>query len=357
MVDRRGFLAGLIASGLVPASSWADIGNPSFLAAARLPDGNFALCGIDTAGTILFQNPIPARGHAAAAHPIRAEAVAFARRPGTFASIINCATGTEIARLASPVGRHFYGHGAFSGDGETLFTTENDYEAGQGRIGVWDAANGYARIAEFASGGIGPHEIRLLPGSDTLVVANGGIDTHPDTGRTKLNLSTMRPNLSYLDQSGEVLNQMELPEDLRGNSIRHLDISQDGQVALGMQWQRDRSSFPALVGLHRFGDAVGLIRAPLNVHRQAHGYVGSIAFSGDGKQLAVTCPRGGCVQVFDAESCKYINSHDIADASGITGFGRGFIVSSGTGLLQAIGDGDALSVSHPLEWDNHLVTI
>lgn len=357
MVNRRGFLAGLIASSLVPATTWADVGSPSFLAAARLPDGGFALCGIDAAGVILFQIPIPARGHAAAAHPIRAEAVAFARRPGTFATIIDCASGTEVARLTCPEGRHFYGHGAFSTDGATLFTTENGYEAGQGRIGVWDATQRYVRIGEFASGGIGPHEIRLLPDSDALVVANGGIDTHPDTGRAKLNLSTMRPNLSYLGFSGNLLDQLELSDDLHSNSIRHLDVSQDGRVAVGMQWQRDRASSPALVGLHYLGHPVSLMKAPLNVHRQAFGYVGSIAFSGDGKQLAVTCPRGGCVQVFDAVTCEYVDHHKTPDASGITGSGDGFVVSSGTGQIHSIGDGPTISIKHPLEWDNHLVRI
>lgn len=357
MVDRRGFLAGLLASGLVPVVTWADVGNPSFLAAARLPDGGFTLCGIDAAGTILFRIPIPGRGHAAAAHPVRAEAVAFARRPGTFASVINCASGQEIAQLSSPEGRHFYGHGAFSRDGETLFTTENDYEAGQGRIGVWDATRGYVRVAEFASGGIGPHEIHLLSGTDVLVVANGGIETHPDTGRTKLNLPTMRPNLSYLDLSGQVLEQVELPEDLQRNSIRHLDVSPDGQVAFGMQWQRDRTSFPALVGLHRRGEEVQLIQAPLNVHRLAHGYIGSIAFSGSGAQVAVTCPRGGCVQVFEAQSGAFHGSIEAQDASGVAGFGDGFVVSSGTGQIRAIGVGDTVLAEHPLAWDNHLVRI
>jgi hypothetical protein len=32
-----------------------------------------------------------------------------------------------------------------------------------------------------------------------LVVANGGILTDPGSGRAKLNIATMRPNLSYLD--------------------------------------------------------------------------------------------------------------------------------------------------------------
>lgn len=357
MVDRRSFLAGIMAAGLAPAGSWADVGNPSFLAAARLPDGGFSLCGLSSAGAILFQIPIPGRGHAAAVHPVRAEAVAFARRPGTFASIINCASGAEIAQLCCPEGRHFYGHGAFSGDCETLFTTENDYEAGQGRIGVWDARRGYVRVAEFDSYGVGPHEIKLLPGSNTLVVANGGIDTHPETGRTKLNLTTMRPNLSYLALSGKLLEQVKLPDNLQRNSIRHLDVTQDGQVAIGLQWQRDRASSPALVGLHRRGGDLLLLQAPLNVHRQANGYVGSIAFSGTGEKVAVTCPRGGIVQVFDTGTGDFVERYDIPDASGISGFGSGFVVSSGLGQVRRIGSDDHASVTHPIEWDNHLVRV
>lgn len=356
MVQRRGFLAGLLAAGLVSGATWADAGNPAFLAAAREPGGGFVLCGIDPSGAILFRIPIPGRGHAAAAHPIRAEAAAFARRPGVFACVINCITGQETARLSSPEGRHFYGHGVFSHDGNTLFTTENDYEAGQGRIGIWDVRQDYARVGEFASGGIGPHEIRRLPGGDVLVVANGGIETHPETGRSKLNLATMRPNLSYLSRSGEMLEQVELPAEMRRNSIRHLDVSPDGQVAIGMQWQGDRASALALVGLHRRGGPVQLVQAPLDVHRRARGYVGSIAFSGTGGLVAVTCPRGGIVQVFDAVSGGFLVSHEIADVSGISGVAAGFFVSSGLGVLRAIG-GDLVGVEHSLEWDNHLVRV
>ena len=53
------------------------------------------------------------------------------------------------------------------------------------------------------SGGIGPHEILRLPGARLLAIANGGIHTRPDTGREKLNLDTMRPNLTLMDEDGD----------------------------------------------------------------------------------------------------------------------------------------------------------
>ena len=66
-------------------------------------------------------------------------------------------------------------------------------------IGIRDAEDGYRQIGEFASQGIGPHELVLMPDGGTLAVANGGIRTHPDNDRAMLNLDTMQPSLAYLD--------------------------------------------------------------------------------------------------------------------------------------------------------------
>ena len=70
------------------------------------------------------------------------------------------------------------------------------------------------------------------------MVANGGIDTHPESGRTKLNIATMAPNLAYLN-AGEVIEAVTLPQEMHKNSIRHLAVDNQGQVAFGMQWQGD----------------------------------------------------------------------------------------------------------------------
>ncbi len=56
-------------------------------------------------------------------------------------------------------------------------------------VGVYDATDGFTRIGEFPTFGVGPHELLLLGDGDTIAVANGGIETHPDFGRAKLNLA------------------------------------------------------------------------------------------------------------------------------------------------------------------------
>lgn len=353
---RRQFLGGLLAAGLLPRPTWADAGSPAYLSAAARPDGNYVLCGIGAALDVRFQIPLPARGHAAAAHPSRPEAVAFARRPGTFAIVIDCATGRTLQTLTTPEGRHFYGHGAYSADGELLFTTENDFEAGVGRIGVWDVPRGYTRVDEWDSGGIGPHDIKRLPRSDTLVVANGGIDTHPDSGRTKLNLPTMDPNLSYIAQ-GQVIETATLPPELHKNSIRHLAVNTRGDTALGMQWQGD-GPVAALVGLHRRGAQIALMEAPGEAVRAMNGYVGSIAFSKDGRTIAATSPRGGRLHIYDTGSGHLDQVAHLDDVCGVAPRVDGFTVTSGTGALMSLhGPESSRSANTTLIWDNHLISI
>ena len=353
---RRTFIAGLLATGLAPTRSWADAGGPTHLSAAARHDGAFVLCGLDAALNITFRLPLPARGHAAVAHPERAQAVAFARRPGTFAMVIDCTTGAPDAMLEAPAGRHFYGHGTFSRDGHVLYTTENDFEAGRGVIGLWDVAAGYARIGEWDSGGIGPHDIKRLAGRDILVVANGGIDTHPASGRTKLNIPTMRPNLSYLS-GGKVVDRMDLPDEMHKNSIRHLAVTADGRVAFGMQWQGGGTA-PSLVGLHALGAGPVFMACNREDLRDMQGYVGSIAASRDGARIVVTSPRGGKVQVFDGISGRLIASRAITDVCGVATGAGGHVLTSGTGEIAVLRQDRVVKrVTTELRWDNHLIPI
>ncbi|WP_417207994.1 DUF1513 domain-containing protein [Antarctobacter sp.] len=354
MTGRRGFLAGLLAAGACPRPTWAEAGAPAFLSAARASDGRYLLCGLRASGDLAFALPLPDRGHAAAAHPNQPLAVGFARRPGRFAVVLDCVTGQETARLEAPEGRHFYGHGAFSPDGAHLFTSENDYDAARGVIGVWSLGSG-KRLTEFASGGVGPHDIKLMPDGQTLVVANGGIETHPDAGRTKLNIPLMAPNLSFFDLDGALLDQQELDRALHKNSIRHLAVAPDGLVGFAMQWQGDLSDDPPLLGLTRQGGTPLLVTPPAAEAKRMMGYAGSVALLSDRKEVAITSPRGGLAQVFDTATGALKRSFDMADVCGVAATAQGFLLTSGTGDItsEALG----WTAAHALQWDNHLVPI
>ncbi len=357
MANRRAFLTGALAASICSFPTWADAGDPAFLSAAQRADGAYVLCGLTSAGQIVFERPLPARGHAAAAHPVRSDAVVFARRPGRFAVVVDCSTGQTRAHLNAPEGRHFYGHGAYSGDGRHLFTTENDYESARGVVGVWDVAQSYRRIAEFPSGGVGPHDIKCLPDGQTLAVANGGIETHPDTGRTKLNLSAMRPNLSYLSAAdGALLEQHEPPQGWSKLSIRHLAIAPDGGVAIACQWQGDVVDCPPLIATHTRGEPLAFHAARAGLERDMQGYAGSIAVSGDGTQIAATGPRGGMALML-GRSGTFDGIIRQGDVCGVAPAGSGFAFTSGTGHFWTSLSENSNSHLSTLRWDNHLVPL
>lgn len=356
MATRRGFIASVLAAATFPRLSWADAGSPAYLGAAQEADGAYALFGLDEVGDDLFRIPLPARGHAAAAHPFAPEAVAFARRPGTFALVINCATGTMAHWLDAPEGRHFYGHGAFIAGGDILCTAENHIETGQGLIGLWSRADGYARIGEFPTGGIGPHDLKRLSG-DRLVVANGGILTHPDQGRDKLNIDRMEPSLVYLSPEGEMLEQVILAPELHQNSIRHLALAEDETVAFAMQWEGDLSETVPLLGLHKIGDVPRLVEADIAEQMAMKGYAGSVSFDGAGQTVSITSPRGGRIHSFD-RSGVFLGATKRADVCGLAPASGGYIASDGLGGLIAVGDGvRPLRLAERRAWDNHLVAL
>ncbi|GHA48801.1 hypothetical protein GCM10008927_12430 [Amylibacter ulvae] len=356
MTTRRVFLAGLLSASATPRLTWADAGSPSLLAAAKEPSGTFALFGLADDGSEVFRIPLPDRGHAACAHPTAPEAVGFARRPGNFAVVINCANGDVVKQLDAPAGRHFYGHGTFVENGAYLCTTENDYERGIGVIGIWSRAHNYRRIGEISSGGIGPHEICTMPDDQTLVVANGGLKTHPDHGREILNLDDMKSNISYLTRDGKLIDQIELHEDFRKNSIRHMDVHTDGLVAFGMQWQGDETETPPLVGTHQIGKDATLFDTPFAQLRQMKNYIGSVAFSGDGQHIGATSPRGDKVQIYDTH-LGFQNMLHRSDACGIATDSAGFKITDGGGGVYTCDGGDLIAKKrHALAWDNHLVS-
>ena len=309
---------------------------------------------------MVFDLPLPGRGHGAAFRPTAAQCVVFARRPGTFAVVIDIDRGEALRRIDAAAGRHFYGHGAFSPDGRYLFTTENDFKTGRGMVGIRDAEDGYRQIGEFASQGIGPHELVLMPDGGTLAVANGGIRTHPDNDRAMLNLDTMQPSLAYLDlASGRLRDAFGLAPRLHRLSIRHLAVNADGMVAMAMQYEGSKRDRVPLVGVHD-GGAIRLLEAPPEIERRMRHYAGSVAFDQSGRLLAVSCPRGNLITFWDAATGALVDQVELADGCGVAPAEApgAFVITGGRGDVVTIEAGQGgrapMDVAGPTAWDNHL---
>ncbi|WP_371168413.1 DUF1513 domain-containing protein [Aliiroseovarius sp. 2305UL8-7] len=357
-MKRRSFLSGLSASvgvaGLAQPG-WAAAGSPDFITAGNRADKSSWLVGFTREGELIFELPIPSRGHAASIHPKRPEAVAFARRPGRFAVVIECIGGHEVARLESPEGRHFYGHGAYSADGKTLFTTENNYDGPAGVIGVWDAADRYRRLGEVPAGGIGPHEILRLPDGG-FVVANGGIQTYPDMARAKLNLPTMRTNLTYLTADGQIADQVELSGEMHQNSIRHIAVDGMGAVIAALQWQGNPTHKVPLVMRHMRGGKSEFLPHPDDLRLK--NYAGSIAVCPQTGEIAVSGPRGNQVIYYDAHGTPAGSSRR-GTASGVAPAPNGglAITCDGGFVHRLEGTERFVAVSQDYAWDNHLISL
>jgi hypothetical protein len=247
----------------------------------------------------------------------------------------------------------------FSPDGRLLYSTENDFDGQRGVVGVRDATGAYRQIGEFPSGGTGPHDMAMMRDGRTLVVANGGIETHPDFGREPLNLDTMSPNLTYIDAlHGDILETHILPRSLHQLSIRHLCVAAGDTVVFGCQHKGPRNETPMLLGVQRRGAEAELVDLPDVANARLKGYVGSICADSSGAIVAATSPPGGVALYFDVSARRLLGHASLADASGVSGRpGKpGFLLTSGTGKL-ALGLSEGLRIvgEDGTAWDNHVV--
>jgi hypothetical protein len=346
-----------LSAALAPLARADEANGALYASACRFPDGGFAVAVLDEAGRLVRAVEIPARGHCAAVDPTGRFVVLFARRPGTFAIVLDRPGGAPDRVIASAEGRHFEGHGQFSRDGRLLYAAENAYEDGAGVVGVYDVAAAFRRIGELPSHGVGTHEILFAPDGRTLIVANGGILTHPDYPRAPLNLADMQPSLARVDaETGDLLETVAPPAALRSLSPRHLAIDAGGRAWLGCQWEGADEAAVPLLAVHAPGEALRLVALPDEACGALRHYVGSLAIADDGRHLAVSGPRGGIVLVVDTERETVVDCRPLHDGCGAApATGGGFVLTSGDGdvvVRRAGGDADMGHAN--VAWDNHL---
>lgn len=361
-LSRRTVLAGGIALAL-PIGAATRL---RLVGAATTKSGQHLVVGFDGAGNALLRAALPGRAHEVVVAPGGQTLFVAPRRPGTVASVIDFNAGKTLRRCEARAGRHFYGHAVYSGDGNHLFTTENDYASGRGIVAVRDAAS--LRVeAEFDSGGIGPHQLAWLADGRTLAVANGGIRTHPSAPRQKLNLATMRPNLSLVDAaSGRLIDQAV--GDHPQASIRHLAATPGGDVVVAMQYEGPPADDVPLVALYRPTKGAGALEPlsiPLAEQRSLKQYTASVAVDAATGNAAVTCPRANRVTFWDTGNGRFVAKHRLGDCGGVAvdALASEFVVSSGRGALLRFDTrtfalaGGKTARQPDLKWDNHLAAV
>lgn len=320
------------------------------------------MSGLDATGHLTLDLPLPERGHGMALRPGGREAVCLARRPGDYLLVLDLEDDAAVALHRTPEDRYCCGHGVFSSDGALLYTTENSLDGEAGRIGVWDATDRYRRIGELPSYGMDPHELLLTADGEALMVANGGILSRIETGRAKLNLHSMAPNLVLLDRrDGRLLEQHRLAPERHQLSIRHLARGRDGIVCVALQYEGPRAEHPPLVAFQRPGHGLQLAAAPAEVQTAMRNYCGSVAADRSGDWFAVSSPRGDLITFWNADG-RFHGGTQTTDGCGVApGETAGtFFISSGTGTLHRHDCLTNATTRLPgpspgdIQWDNHL---
>jgi hypothetical protein len=359
MWQRRAFLkaagAGFVAS-LVPLRAEAlERAELVFASSVQKSTGGFGAALVTETGALVASVDLPDRGHDITFNHVTGRGVVFARQPGTFAVVFDPSGAEKPVTLSSVEGRHFFGHGVFSPDGKLLYATENDFDNARGVIGIFDASDGYKRIGEFDTYGVGPHEILLMPDGVTFAIANGGIETHPDYGRTELNIETMDPSFVFVDsRDGSLIGQMRLASDLHQLSIRHMAVDGKNRVWFGCQFRGPKDGRPQLVGYATLDGEIKLIELPPDALADMANYIGSVAASKDGSLIAVASPEGNTVLAIDATARKPFALQTLRSGCGLAPDSTGFVASSGLGELVGVAGSTAAPIKFDFGFDNHL---
>ncbi|MBD0413564.1 DUF1513 domain-containing protein [Oryzicola mucosus] len=360
LFDRRDFIkaaGSAFVLAMAPSSRAATLeADALFATAYQMRDGSYGVAMLTEAGKVLHSVALPDRGHDITFDPVTRRSVVFARQPGTFMVIFDHSGGQPPLTVNSIAGRHYYGHGAFSQDGALLYVTENDFDNAAGMVGVYDARDRFARIGEFPTHGVGPHELILLDDGRTLAVCNGGIETHPDFGRAKLNIPTMKPSFALLDRAtGDLLEKHELPATLHQLSIRHMAVDASGTIWFGCQHEGPATERPLLVGRAVRGKDLTMLDMPEEVLGGFRNYIGSVAANPRSGLVAVSSPQGNAMVTIDAASGRIVANRSLVEVCGLAPDGDGFLATTGAGEIIAPTGQEARDPDYV--WDNHMLRI
>jgi len=285
------------------------------------------------------------------AHGLLAEAngsiVAIARRPGDW--MLRWKPGNAIAQWAwAEPGRAYNGHAAASADGRLLYTSETDLDSGAALIGVRDAAT-LEKRDEWPTHGIDAHA--LLTDGDSLIVANGGVPTQPETGRVKRNLHLMDSSLVRLGLNEGALRGQWRLQDKR-LSLRHL--ARNGKlIGIALQAEHDQPALRAAAPLLALFDGRELRLADPERMPALAGYGGDIAAHEDG--FAIGAPRADRIAIWNPRTGW--SADRLKDGCALTVAGGKVWAGGSSEAAQLAARPARMELPSMLRIDNHWVTL
>jgi hypothetical protein len=277
-------------------------------------DGSYSIARITSKGCMRRIYTTDQRFHGFALNTVNGDICAPARRPGRHFGILQ---NDQLAhRVSAGKGRHFYGHGTYSWDGNWPYLAENDFETVRGLLGVYDVMNGYVKSHEMDSGGVGPHELVLVPDTNLLIVANGRLQKHPDTGRAILNRDSFLSNIVHIDlKLRRIVSQKSAPRQRQ--SLRHIDVDRHKNTYIGAQELDGQISGDPLVSMLQPTGQYLTVDVPSDGWGVFRGYIGSICADKKQTILGASSPKAVIIGFWATNDLRYLGKVDIKDACGL----------------------------------------
>lgn len=346
-LQRRTFLAAAVLSGMsLPVAAGA---RQTLAATWERPDGRWRvglLARDQSVLRVVRQVEAPTRAHGLA-HIGGGRLLAVARRPGDWLLQWEPAAGRERWTWAES-DRCFTGHVVLDAAAGRVYTGETNLASGAGLIGVRDARS-LEKVDEWPTHGRDPHQF-LLDGAGGLMVANGGIETRPESGRRKLALEAMDSSLVRLDtSSGRLDGQWRLQD--RRLSLRHLAWSGPSArrvLGIAMQAEHDEAAHREAAPVLALFDGRELQAAAASTGLA--GYGGDIAAQGRG--FAVSAPRADSVALFGTAG-RQLGRKRLAQACALVEAGGELLAAGGSGV--AIAGSIQLRAPDAIRLDNHWI--
>ena len=206
VAGRRESPASLPASSPLRAKAAASCG-PLYLSAHADATGSYRVSGFAEDGTSLFDLPLPGAGPFVRCALRRKRCRAFHQAPRPLRPGSGPRAGHRRPTSGSAYRPTFlWARRLQPGRAAALYATEKRF---RGRTRRHRHLRRGARVQAPGRASLPRHRTArdraaALDG-ETLVVANGGIATHPDLPRVKLNLPTMAPSLCFVDRRSGAL--------------------------------------------------------------------------------------------------------------------------------------------------------